>query len=351
MTTSAHAAGGPVTVVIASPLEERLAERIATAEPERTRVVYEPDLLPIPRYSGDHDGMPPNLSQADVERWRRFLRAADVLFDFDWHEPAALPKSAPRVHWVQATVSGVGDYLVRTGLRDWPVTVTTAAGIHGVPLSEFVALGLLYFVKQVPDLRRWQEARRWERYTAASLAGKRVLLIGLGRIGSQVARYLSIFGVDITGMARSPRAEMPEGITRLITRDELLPALRETDALVLACPYTPETHHLIGAAELGALPRHAIIVNIARGAVIDEPRLVEALAAGRLAGACLDVVEDEPLDPASPLWDMDRVLLSPHSASTVEAENDLIVDLFIDNLRRYLDGQPLRNVFDRERGY
>jgi len=340
-----------VTVVIASPLEARLAERIAAAEPERTRVVYERELLPIARYAGDHDGIPPDLSRADIDRWQGLLRRADVLFDFDWRDPASLPTSAPRVRWVQATVSGVGDYLARTGLLDWPVTVTTAAGIHGVPLSEFVVLGLLYFVKQVPDLLRWQRARRWGRYTAVNLAGKRVVLIGLGRVGSQVARSLSDLGVEVTGMARSRKAEIPEGVNQLITRDELLPALREADALVLACPYTPETHHLIGAAELAALPSHAIIVNIARGAVIDEPHLVDALAAGRLAGACLDVVEDEPLDPGSPLWGMPNVLLSPHSASTVDAENDLIVDLFIDNLRRYLDVLPLRNVFEPERGY
>ena len=186
--------GEPVTVVIASPLEARLAERIAAAEPERTRVVYEPDLLPIARYAGDHDGIPPDLSRSDVDRWQGLLRRADVLFDFDWRDPASLPTSAPRVRWVQATVSGVGDYLARTGLLDWPVTVTTAAGIHGVPLSEFVVLGLLYFVKQVPDLLRSQRARRWERYTAVTLAGKRVVLIGLGRVGSQVARYLSESG-------------------------------------------------------------------------------------------------------------------------------------------------------------
>jgi glyoxylate/hydroxypyruvate reductase A len=152
-------------------------------------------------------------------------------------------------------------------------------------------------------------------------------------------------------MRRSPTAERPDGVTRLVARGELSEALREVDALVLACPYTPETHHLIGATELDALPSHALVVNVARGAVIDEPRLVDALAAGRIAGACLDVVEDEPLAPTSPLWDMPQVLISPHSASTLERENELIVELFIDNLRRLLDGRPLRNVFDAARGY
>jgi phosphoglycerate dehydrogenase-like enzyme len=259
--------------------------------------------------------------------------------------------TAPRVRWVQATVSGVGDFLARTGLDRWPVVVTTAAGIHAAPLAEFVVLGLLYFVKQVPELRAWQASHRWERYTADSLAGRRVMLIGLGHVGRAIATYLSVMGVEVVGMGRDPRAERPAGVTRLIGRPELIDALREVDALVLACPYTRETHHLIGANELEALPSHAIVVNVARGAVIDEPRLIDALAGGRLAGACLDVVEDEPLAPGSPLWDLPNVLISPHSASTLARENELIVELFVENLGRFLEGRPLRNVFDPARGY
>jgi phosphoglycerate dehydrogenase-like enzyme len=340
-----------LTVVIASPIEEELVRRIADAEPARVRVIHEPDLLPAPRYVADHDGIPADLTGDDLGRWRGILRRADVLLDFDWLDPASLPMTAPRVRWVQATVSGVGGFLARTGLDRWPVVVTTAAGIHAAPLAEFVVLGLLYFVKRVPDLRAWQASHRWERYTADSLAGRRVMLIGLGHVGRAIATSLSVFGVEVIGMGRGPRAERPDGVTRLIGRDELADALREVDALVLACPYTPETHHLIGAAEIAALPSEAVVVNVARGAVIDEPRLIEALAGGRIAGACLDVVEHEPLSPTSPLWDMPNVLISPHSASTLPAENERIIELFIDNLRRFLDGRPMRNVFQAERGY
>jgi phosphoglycerate dehydrogenase-like enzyme len=120
---------------------------------------------------------------------------------------------------------------------------------------------------------------------------------------------------------------------------------------VIACPHTAETHHLVGAAELAALPAGALVVNIARGAIIDERALVDALSSGHLGGAALDVFETEPLPAASPLWAMPNVLVSPHRASVVDAENGQIVDLFIDNLRRYLDGRPLRNVYDRDRGY
>jgi phosphoglycerate dehydrogenase-like enzyme len=340
-----------LTVVIASAIEEELVRRIAAAEPERVQVLYEPDLLPVSRYFADHDGIPRALSQADLDRWRGILRRADILLDFDWLDPASMPATAPNVRWVQATVSGVGDFLVRSGLDKWPVVITTAAGTHAVPLAEFVVLGLLYFVKQVPDLLRWQAAQQWERYTARSLAGRRVALIGLGQVGRQIAANLSALGLDVVGMGHSPRTSLPTGVSRVFTRDELVKVLREVDALVLACPYTPETHHLIGATEIRALQSHAIVVNVARGAVIDEPYLVEALTDRRIAGACLDVVEVEPLAASSPLWDMPNVLISPHSASTVEGENGLIADIFIDNLRRFLDGLPMRNVFVAARGY
>jgi phosphoglycerate dehydrogenase-like enzyme len=123
------------------------------------------------------------------------------------------------------------------------------------------------------------------------------------------------------------------------------------DALVLACPLTEQTRGLIGAAELALLRPGAVLVNIARGPVVDEEALVSALRSGHLGGACLDVFATEPLPPASPLWDMPNVIVSPHSAATVAAENGLLTDLFIENLRRWLAGRPLRNTYDRAAGY
>jgi glyoxylate/hydroxypyruvate reductase len=341
----------PVTVLIASPLEPEHAERIAAAYPGRVRVVHEPDLLPVPRYVGDHNGIPRQLGEADLARWRSLLAEADVLFDFDWLDAPALPRSAPRLRWVQGTSAGIGEYLVRTGLAASDITFTTAAGAHGTALAEFVALGLLSLVKEVAELRRRQARHHWERYTARSLAGRRVLLVGLGNVGRAIARTLGALGVEVIAMARTQPATLPEGVARAIGRDAFHAELAAADALVLACPATPETFHLVGAAELAALPAGAFLVNVARGNVVDEPALVEALRSGHLGGAFLDVFETEPLPPDSPFWDMEHVLVSPHSASTVGGENDFIVDLFLDNLGRFLDGRTLRNVFQRERGY
>jgi glyoxylate/hydroxypyruvate reductase A len=342
---------GVVTVVVASPLERSLVDRIASVEPTRVKVRYEKGLVPAARYPSDHTGDPPVLSKTDRDRWRSVVREANVMFDFDWLEPECLPKHAPDLEWVQATSSGIGEFLLRTGLDRSGITFTTAAGVHAIPLAEFVLLGLLHFTKEMPTLREWQLDRHWERHTSAELAGRKVLVVGLGYVGAQVARYCSAMGMEVWGARRMRRSHPVEGVTRLIEFTRIREALPQMDALVLACPYTPETHHLIGREELDLLPAEAIIVNIARGAVIDQPELIRALTSGRIKGAALDVFETEPLEAVSPLWDLSNVLVSPHSASTVGSENERIVDLFVDNLQRFLDDRPLRNQFDPKRGY
>lgn len=340
----------PATIVIASPLEAELVERIRDVDRKHLRVIHERELIPSARYVADHSGHPPDLDQAGRNHWLKLLGSADVLFDFDWYAPADMALNAPDLTWVQATSSGIGEYIRGLGLDRTRIVFTNVAGIHAVPLAEWVVLGLLYLIKDVPRLRREQEHHHWERFTARSLAGRRILLVGLGGVGRQVARTLAGHGVEVWALRRSD-APVPEGVARLVRNDELSTALGSVDGLVLACAYTPETHHLIGAPELAALRPGAFIVNIARGQVIDEAALVEALANGHLGGAVLDVVDKEPLPDESPLWAMPNVLISPHSASTVDSENGRIVDLFVDNLRRYLDGRLLRNIYERDRGY
>ena len=340
----------PTTVVIASPLAAELVERIRDVDRERLHVHHEPDLLPRARFAADHDGIKPDLDPAGLDRWLEILRSADVLFDLDWYAPADMPKNAPRLRWVQTTKSGIGESLRGLGLDRTEIVFTNAAGVHGVPLAEFAALGLLYLYKDVPRMRDEQAERSWRPSVARVLSGSRVLLVGLGGLGRQVATVLAGLGVEVWGFRRTD-ATAPAGVARTIDPAGFRDALGEVDALVIACPYTAETHHLIGAAELAALPAGAYVVNIARGAIIDEPALIAALASGRLGGAALDVFETEPLPKDSPLWAMQNVLVSPHRASVVDRENPLIVDLFVDNLGRYLDGRPLRNVYDRDRGY
>jgi phosphoglycerate dehydrogenase-like enzyme len=339
-----------LTIVIGSYLEPDLVGRIRAAQPA-ARVIYEPDLLPAPRYRCDHSAPPRDLSAADLERWRALTAQADVFFDFDWLDPAGMAARDPRLRWIQATSAGIGASMRRTGLDRAPVTVTTAAGIHAVPLAEFALAGALHFIKGLPELRRRQQARNWEQYTTRQLAGERALVVGLGGMGRQVVATFAALGVEVIGLGRDGRAYDVPGLRRVIYRHDLEAELPDVGILILCCPLTPQTRWLIGREQLALLPPRAVFVNIARGEVVDSGALIEALAASRLAGACLDVVAPEPLPPDSPLWEMDNVLISPHSASTVATENARLTDLFLDNLDRFTSGQPLRNRYDPQRGY
>jgi glyoxylate/hydroxypyruvate reductase len=344
-----------LTVVIGSFLEDEQVRRIAAA-PAAGRVSYEPGLLPVPRYPCDHTAPPRDLGAADLDRWRALSAAADVFFDFDWLDPGGMARHSPGLRWVQATSAGIGGFMQRTGLDGSVLdgsglTVTTAAGIHAVPLAEFAVMGALHFVKGVPQLKQRQRARHWELYTTRQLAGQRALVVGLGGMGRQVAASFAALGVEVWGLGRTGAAYDVAALTRVIARADLDAALPGVGIVVLCCPLTDETAGLIGARQLSLLPRGAVVVNIARGPVVDQAALTGALRDGHLGGACLDVFGTEPLPPDDPLWDLDNVIISPHSASTVATENAALTDLFLDNLARLAAGEPLRNRYDPARGY
>ena len=210
-------------------------------------------------------------------------------------------------------------------------------------------MAMLMFAKDYVRMERDKRARRWERYCGEELTGKTLALIGLGRIGHEVARHGKAMGMRVVGMRRS-NAAIPD-VDKLFTREALLVMLHEADFLVLAAPHTPDTERIIGAAELAAMKPTAVLINIGRGALVDEQAMIRALQQKRLAGAALDVFDTEPPPDDSPLWEMPNVIVSPHSASTVSQENARITDIFCENLRRYVDGQPLRNVLDKEKLY
>ena len=343
--------GDKLTILIASPLEDEHVDRIRAFDPGRYVVVHDKDLLAKPRYVADHNGAPRILTDEQKLRWSSNLQRADILFDFDRLDATNMPANAPNLRWVQATSSGIGEFLRRTGLDKSNIAFTTASGVHARPLAEFAMLGLLYFFRDVPFLNGEKQAHRFERYTARGLEGSRALVVGLGSLGSAIALDCSRFGVEVWGTRRSSGSEAPVGVSRLIDQREIRQVLPEVDALILACPLTEETRRLIDTAEIAALKPGAVIVNISRGQVVNEAAMIDALTSGHIRGAALDVFEVEPLPKESPLWDLPNVLISPHSASTVDAENTRIVDIFLDNLGRFSRGEPLRNLYDRERGY
>jgi phosphoglycerate dehydrogenase-like enzyme len=339
---------GSVRVVITSPLEEHLVRAIAETDP-RLEVIYEPDLLPTPRYPADH-ALPKIETLEQQGRWQALLESAEVLFDFGPTSMTESLASLPRLRWIQATSAGVGRFAARIGLTRSDVVVTTASGVHARPLAEFVLMAMLMFGKGAFRLAADQRAHRWERYAGREIAGSVVGIVGVGRIGCEIARVLRSLDARVVGTVRAVDGRRPEDLSldTLLPTEDVDEILGELDALVLCCPHTPETHHLLNAARLAALKPTAILINVARGAIVDEDAMIAALREGRLGGAALDVFAHEPLPLESPLWDLPNVLISPHSASTAANENEKIVELFRDNLRRYLDGRPLRNVLNNE---
>jgi glyoxylate/hydroxypyruvate reductase len=339
----------PLPVLIASYLEPEHVERIGAVP--GVEVMYAPDLLPKPTYQAQHHGQPFARNPQDEARWRALLARAEVLFDFDFTNLERIPALAPRVRWIQATSAGIGEMLARLGLLDSPITFTTASGVHASALAEFCVMGMLVFVKDLFRLRADQAAHRWERYCARELRGLTLGVIGLGNIGREVARTGHALGMRVIGTKRTIPAGGVPHVERVLPPERTGEVVREADVLVVTVPQTAGTKRLLGEEELRSMKRGAILINIARGAVVDEPALIAVLREGHLGGAALDVFAKEPLPADSPLWDLPNVIVSPHSASTVAAENARLTDLFCENLRRYLDDKPLINVFDRERRY
>lgn len=347
-----------LVVFISTPLEQEQVDRIQAVAPDKLEVVFEPDLLPPTRYVADHKGRSDFRWTPEQEsRWRGHIGRADILWDFPPAASDGTPglELTPNLKWIQTSSSGVGQYVKRLGIQDSDILITTSRGIHAGPLTEFVFLVLLSHVKRLPHLQAEQRAHHWARFCSDELTGKTLAIIGIGEVGRQVASVGPSFGMRVVALARagSTRTADELGIDALFPQERLHEMLAETDALVLTVPHTPRTEGLIDEAAFKALKPGAILVNIARGQVVDHEAMIRNLESGRLGFAALDPFAVEPLDPASPLWDMPNVLISPHSASTAESENRKITDIFCHNLRCYLENRhaDMRNVLDKMRLY
>ncbi len=336
-----------VKVLIASYLEPEFVERIRKVD-RSLEVFYEPALLAVPEYPADHYGVPERTPEQEA-RWRELLGQADILFDFDYSHRQDLPDLAPQLRWIQASSAGIGQFVKRYGYdtRLPGTTITTSSGIHARPLAEFCVMAMLMHYKNALPMIRNQQRRRWERFAGTDLEGRTLALVGLGHIGTQVAQMAGSLGMKVIGTNAVPA----DVVDQFFPPERLPEMLPLADVLVLCVPHTPQTEKMIGRAELERLKPGCYLINIARGAVVDEPALIEALRSGHLSGAALDVFQEEPLPESSPFWDMENVLVNPHSASTSDRENERLADLFCQNLRLFLDGQPLRNVLNPQLYY
>ncbi len=275
---------------------------------------------------------------------------------------------APQLKWVQLHSAGV-DHLRNHPIWEHDITITTTSGIHAVPIGEYAFALLLALARKLPKVVRLQERaewarNRWELLSGLELRGKTMGIVGYGSIGREIGRIARYgFHMRVVAMRRTmdtprrrynepgvgdPEGRIPE---KWFAPDEITAMVSECDVVVLATPATAETRNLIGEAQLRAMRPHCLLINIARGELIDERALVTALKEGWIAGAGLDAFTVEPLPRGSQLWHMDNVIVSPHVSGATGKYDERAAALFAENLRRYLSGLPLLNVVSRELQY
>ena len=345
----------PHRILISSWLDVGDVERIQAVSSD-VEVIYAPELLTKPRFPGDHGAEMPKvpLSPEEEARWLGLLAKATILFDTDRRYADQIPDLAPNVRWIQSTSSGIGQSV---NSRRYPermpnTVITTASGVHAIPLAEFAAMSMLMHSRRALHMVKEQNNKRWERFSGTDLAGRTVLIVGLGSVGSEVARYSKALGMRVLGIRRNPNTSNLNGVVDAVfSLKSLTDLIPQAEFLVLSAPQTTETDGIIGIEEFALLPKGAVLINVSRGSLIDESALITSLSSGHLGGAYLDVFSTEPLPTDNPLWSLPNVLVNAHSASTSDRENSRIVDLFCDNLRRYLNDEPLLNVLDPKRGY
>lgn len=286
------------------------------------------------------------------------------------HTAAWFPAAAtmPALRCVQLDTSGV-DHVQRTDLWGTSIPIATIGGIAPVPMAEYAMMALLELSHRIPLIQQLRSDRAWpppeERLrtlTPRPIAGAHLSIIGYGRIGREISRLAQAFGMTVTGVRRSTTSTTAEqydsgrlaadvDTTEVVGIDQLHEVLRRTDALVVVVPKTELTAGLLSGPELDLLPHGALVINIARGGIVDEPALLERLRDGRIGGAALDVFDTEPLPADAAWWSEPGVLVTPHVAGLAPQYHAQTLELVIENLRRLLDGRPLLNEVDRVAGY
>lgn len=343
-------------VAIATPLPTDLRHLITDVDPG-VELLVDDELLPPMRWPGDHDGDPAFVrTPAQQAAFEGLLAGADVLYGIPDVKPPALAaavRANPQLRWVHTMAAGGGGQVRAAGLTEEElgrVLFTTSAGVHGGTLAEFALFGVLAGAKELPRLLAQQRRREWpERWAMKQVSEQTVLIVGLGGIGVEAARLFKALGARVLGVKRT--VEPVEHVDEVHPVTDLPALAAVSDAIVVTLPGTAATDGIIGRGVLQAAQAGVVVVNVGRGSTIDEPALIEALQSGQVSSAYLDVFATEPLPTDSPLWAMDNVVVSPHTAALNAAEDERIAKLFADNLRRFLNGRPLRNLVDTKDFY
>ena len=296
--------------------------------------------------------LPADLSHIDVvatpdeAELRREMPGAEIVVAHQF--PLDTLPAAARLRWIQLTTAGA-EFLSPAQQSIRHLAVTNARGIHAAPMADYVMAAMTMLHSDFAGMLRDQAAKRWRRRPVAALERRTLGMIGMGAIGQEIARRAAMSGMQVLGLRRSG-APLPH-VERMYTQEALHDLLPHCDFVALALPATGDTRAMIGRRELDAMKPGAYIINVGRGAAIDEAALVDALSRRTIAGACLDVFAVEPLPEASPLWTMPNVIVTPHISGMRSDYVERFTDIMIDNLQRFDRGETLRNVVDFERGY
>jgi len=339
-----------VKIFITFHIAAELLDKIRSVNPH-IDVLYDPTLLGKPRFSSDQHGDSIQRTSEQEAQLKSMMAESEILFGY---VPAGYSKDIkkwfPKLRWNQSPSAGIGWGAKQSGLTETDITFTTAGGVHNTPLAEFCLMAMLMFTKNYFLMAEVKAKKHWARTCSTELREKTLAIVGLGKVGREIARVAKCLGMRVIGTKRIIEGVSPSSLNveELYRWTDLKPMLNQADFLVLICPETEETRGLIGKKELSQMKKGSVLINISKGAVVDEDALADALRTGQLGGAALDVFRTEPLPLDSPLWDMPNTIISPHSASTQDTQNAKLTEVFIDNLRRYLAGEQLINILDKK---
>jgi D-2-hydroxyacid dehydrogenase (NADP+) len=329
--------------------KEKIKIAVALTERKRDFEAFSQEVLSSKRLRDEIELIP----SQNKEHLRQIIPDAEILVSFSLEKETFL--SAKRLRWIHAAYVGIDNLLFPELLRS-KVLVTSSRGIHGDTVSDHIMAMILAFAKGLVPSWNCKRKRKWcpvdvmrQRFEPQE---KLLGIVGFGTIGEALARKAKAFGMKVMATKnRVKRGEKTKYVDRLFPRDEFREFLCTADFVVLTVPLTKETHHMIGAKELDCMKDTAILINIARGGVVDEKGLIRALQEKKIAGAGMDVFEEEPLNPKSKLWDLENVIVTPHVAGSRRDYFKKVGEIFRINLNRYLDKKPLLNLLNRELGY
>jgi len=288
-----------------------------------------------------------------VDSFREAVRTAEVILSWGAKREVMehLLAASPKLRWIHSRSAGL-DSLLFPALVESPLPLTNGRGVFSQSLGEFVLAAVLYFAKDFRRMIRNQEAGRWEQFNVHEISGQTMGIVGYGDIGRACAWRAKAMGMRVLALRRRPEQSAGDpNVEHVYGFDGLHQMISQCDYVVAAAPLTPETKSLISTAEFAAMKSSAIILNVGRGPVIDEPAMLAALQAGKIRGAGLDVFTVEPLPDAHPFYRMDNVLLSPHCADNTQDWLEQAMLFFYENLAHFSKGEPLENVVDKRSGY